>query len=111
MEERLSYPNEDKQNSFYRCCFVSGKICSLQIDEGNCTNIVSSNMKKNVEHICAKCIACRHVKSRSLTHGLYTPLPIPKAPWVDISMDFVSGLPRTKKGSNNIFVVKTSLTK
>ncbi|KAF7821688.1 Transposon Ty3-G Gag-Pol polyprotein [Senna tora] len=54
-------------------------------------------MKHDVGRICAKCITCRKAKSRVLPHGLYTPLPVPSEPWVDISMDFVLGLPRDAK--------------
>ncbi|KAK0572561.1 hypothetical protein LWI29_033492 [Acer saccharum] len=52
------------------------------------------HMKRNVERICEKCITCRQAKSKIKPHGLYTPLPIPSGPWIDISMDFVLGLPR-----------------
>ena len=51
-------------------------------------------MKHDVERACARCITCRQAKSRVLPHGLYTPLPVPSVPLVDISMDFVLGLPR-----------------
>jgi hypothetical protein len=45
-------------------------------------------MKKDVQRFCEQCIACRKVKSIVQPHKLYTPLPVPIEPWVDISMDF-----------------------
>jgi hypothetical protein len=43
-------------------------------------------MKCDVERVCARCVTCRQAKSRVLPHGLYTPLLLPCAPWVDISI-------------------------
>ena len=68
-------------------------------------------MKRDVNHICGRCITCRKAKSKVLPHRLYTPLPVPSEPWVDISMDFVLELPRTKRGKDSIFVVVDRFSK
>ena len=37
-------------------------------------------MKKDVQHICDKCITCRKEKFKIQPHSLYTPLSVPKKP-------------------------------
>ncbi|XP_062075289.1 uncharacterized protein LOC133779331 [Humulus lupulus] len=69
------------------------------------------NMKRDVERVCEKCIACRKANSQVKPHGLYTNLPIPSKPWIDISMDFVLGLPRSRKGSDSIYVIVDRFSK
>jgi hypothetical protein len=68
-------------------------------------------MCADVERLVASCTTCQKAKSRLNKNGLYMPLPIPTSPWIDISMDFILGLPRTKKGRDSIFVVVDRFSK
>jgi hypothetical protein len=68
-------------------------------------------MRRDVETHVLHCESCHKAKSRLNPHGLYTPLPIPSAPWEDISMNFVLGLPRTKKRRDSIFIVVDRFSK
>ncbi|XP_071902692.1 uncharacterized protein [Coffea arabica] len=62
-------------------------------------------MRRDVERVVGRCIVCHKAKSKTQPFGLYTPLPVPTTPWIDISMNFVLELPRSRKGHYSIFVV------
>jgi hypothetical protein len=57
------------------------------------------------------CRICQITKSHSKNISLYTPLPVPKAPWEDINLDFVLGLPRTQRNKYSIMVVVDRFSK
>ncbi|GKC50298.1 transposon ty3-I gag-pol polyprotein [Tanacetum coccineum] len=68
-------------------------------------------MMKDVNHYILRCRICHLAKSTSHNTGLYTPLPVPSAPWEDVSMDFVMGLPQTQRKKDSIMVVVDRFSK
>ena len=69
-------------------------------------------MKKSVAEFVARCLVCQQVKAdHAKTPGLLQPLSIPEWKWEHITMDFVTGLPRTPSGYDAIWVVVDRLTK
>lgn len=67
-------------------------------------------MIKDVTLVVERCATCQKAKGH-FTKGLYTPLPVPDAPWESVSMDFIVGLPRTQRGRDSIMVVVDRFSK
>jgi hypothetical protein len=68
-------------------------------------------LKLAVELFVKQCQTCQQAKhSNSKPGGLLQPLPPPAAPWQEITMDFIEGLPMSD-GANVILVVVDRLTK
>ncbi|GJX06872.1 putative nucleotidyltransferase, ribonuclease H [Tanacetum coccineum] len=71
-----------------------------------------SGMKRDVATFVSKCLICQQVKiEHQRASGLLQPLEIPVWKWDEISMDFVTGLPRTQRKHDAIWVVVDRLTK
>jgi hypothetical protein len=72
---------------------------------------LAKNEKDTTDYL-AKCLECQQVKvEHQHPTGLLQPLPIPEWKWETISMDFITGLPKTTKQNDAIMVVVDKLSK
>lgn len=68
-------------------------------------------MTNEIRFFVRNCTICQAAKyDTSANPGLLQPLPVPEEVWVDISMDFITGLPKSN-GKEVIFVVVDRLSK
>ena len=71
-----------------------------------------SGMKRDIAQYVAQCLVCQQVKAEhQQPAGSLQPLAIPEWKWEHLTMDFVTGLPRTLGGNNAIWVIVDQLTK
>ena len=69
-------------------------------------------MKGDISLYVSRSANCQQVKAdHQKTAGLLQPLEIPNWKWDQISMDFIDGLPRTRRGNERIWVIVDRLTK
>jgi hypothetical protein len=61
-------------------------------------------MKQDIRKFVAECEVCQRNKGEAVKYpGTLQPLPIPPAIWKDISMEFITGLP--KSGNKSVIMV------
>lgn len=80
--------------------FKRGKTITL-VEERN----YWPQLKKDVGNLVCRCPICQTTKGHTKNIGLYLSLPIPMAPWEDVSMDFVLGLTGTQQGADSIMII------
>ncbi|KAL4017223.1 hypothetical protein IC575_024901 [Cucumis melo] len=70
------------------------------------------NMKREVADFVSRCLVCQQMKApRQRPAGLLQPLSVLGWKWKSVSMNFITGLPRTLKGYTVIWIVVDRLTK
>ena len=69
-------------------------------------------MKRDVVEFVSKCLTCQQVRiEHQRPGGVLQPLPSPEWKWENITMDFVTALPRTPSGYEVVWVIVDRLTK
>nr|GFC03054.1 putative reverse transcriptase domain, ribonuclease H-like domain, aspartic peptidase domain protein [Tanacetum cinerariifolium] len=70
------------------------------------------NMKADIATYVSKCLTCARVKvEHQRPSGLLVQLAIPKWKWDNITMDFITKLPKSLQGFDTIWVIMHRLTK
>jgi RNase H-like domain found in reverse transcriptase/Reverse transcriptase (RNA-dependent DNA polymerase)/Integrase zinc binding domain/Retroviral aspartyl protease len=111
------------------CIPLPGNWRKKLIEEHHCTDISSHvggdktlhllqsrfywpELRQNVRKFIQECHVCQANKhSNKLKAGLAQPLQISTGPWDSVSMDFVSGIPKSRTGKDQIFVIVDRFTK
>jgi hypothetical protein len=69
-------------------------------------------MKREIAFYIAQCDARQRVKAEhQRPAGLLQPLKVPMWKWEEVGMDFITGLPRSNRGHDSVWVIVDRLTK
>ncbi|GMI93716.1 hypothetical protein HRI_003040900 [Hibiscus trionum] len=117
MKEKLviGHVPEQRRNiiQFFHGSAVGGHSGAKAIIHRIISTFYWKGLRREVKNAVRECMVCQRNKGElSLPGGLLQPLvvPIPSTIWSSISMDFIEGLPQSKK-RDCIFVVVDRLTK
>lgn len=69
-------------------------------------------MKRHIQEYIRKCRVCQQSKHSTRNQsGLLQPLPVPLQRWEEVTLDFVSGIPRTSRGNDCVLTFTDRLSK
>ena len=92
-------------------CPVGGHLGFLKIYHKVKKDFIWDDLKYDIQKFVAECLVFQKNKVETIkTPGLLQPLSIPSQLWEEISMDFITGLPKSE-GKSVIMVVVDRITK
>lgn len=95
----------------YHCTPTGGHSGFLRTYRRLAESLYWVGMQRSVRDFVRACDVCQRQKYNATTPGgLLQPLPIPNAVWEDVSLDFITGLPKSK-GYEAVLVVVDRLSK
>ena len=81
----------------FHCTPTGGHSGFLRTYRKLADNLYWRGMQKSVRDFVRACDVCQRQKYAATTpEGLLQPLPIPNGIWEDLSLDFITGLPKSK---------------
>ncbi|KAJ0836005.1 putative nucleotidyltransferase, Ribonuclease H [Helianthus annuus] len=113
-KQALCIPRHSIRLSLIKEVHEGGLAGHLGIDKTTAmlqTHFFWPKLNRDVTHMIHRCLPCHQAKSHVHPHGLYLPLPVPVSPWEDVSLDFITGLPRTQRHKDSVMVVVDRFSK
>jgi hypothetical protein len=90
---------------------VGGNLGFLKTYHRVKKDVFWDGLKNDVQRFMVECLVCQQNKVETIkTPGLLQPLSIPSQHWEEVSMDFITGLPRFE-GKSVIMVIVDIMTK
>lgn len=79
---------------------LSGSFGVAKILQLLCDEYFWPTMRQDTNQFTCKCYTCQTAEGRHITVAMYTPLPTPLRLWINVAMDFITWLYKTKDGYN-----------
>ena len=90
---KMCIPSGSLQESLVRQACGGGLSVHLNDVEEKKTYVYSLHVE-GCSQVIERCVSCKKAKGKENAYRLYMPLPISEQLWMDISVDFVLGMPR-----------------